>query len=171
MTMLFPVALLGVIAGVFCARLSRRFFRDRLPKELDRYWWIAGIILLLINGIILGMVVVGYLLALFRMPLSFTLTLYWVISFGAPFLSVYVWLTVKFVVGGGILKRFGASVIGQSVYLGLLIFFISRMFTKTPDFPGADMFMRTASALFGMLICFSAALIGIIALTSPMPKR
>lgn len=177
MTLLFFLALIGIFVGTGLARWTS----IRIPFGMKQWFhqkpWVAGILVALGNIMILGITVLDYFFIYLHTGysqtgsnrLSFLTTS--LIFAGAPFLSVYVWMTFKYLVGGTFIRRFIVFLIGQSVYIGLFIYMMYAFSTMPSAPPGQDNFMQAVGYIFAMLICFGATLVSGIGLTSPMPKN
>ncbi|HET7578825.1 MAG TPA: hypothetical protein VFK33_06055 [Bacillales bacterium] len=168
---ILPMAIVGIATGAFLARWSYKFYSP-LPKGLQNRPWLVGIILAFVNFMILSLTVVPFFIALFAARPPLIIMIYWCALFIGPFLSVYVWVIFKRLVGGGFQRRLVVSAIGQSVYMLLLIYLIYQYVANFRYlFFGDDPFMQALGSMIGGVICFCATFIGMAVMISPLQEK
>ncbi|MGE8203470.1 hypothetical protein ACQKP0_02820 [Heyndrickxia sp. NPDC080065] len=152
------LTMLGCIA-LFLAFFSLIFIRQNLKTRFDfKNAWTAGGSILVINIILIGLTILGVFFIPFSTPFFIVIS---------PVVSVIAWVFIKESFRKPLLKRLHAVIVGQSIYIGLFIYLAYKNSTIKPSYPGEDMFMTGLGYMIGMIVCFFATLIGVIAFLLP----
>lgn len=154
-TLLAVIALVLVFFGL---NVSKFYMNNSFKIEST---WMAGILTLAGNIVLLGVTGLGVIFVPFLTPFFIVLS---------PVISVIMWVMIKESFRKNLLKRFQAYLLGFSVYLILFIFFTYRLYTIKPSYQGEDMFMTGLGYMIGSVVCFFAILIGSLAFLLPYKK-
>ncbi len=161
----------GIACGVIAAR--RQIFKN--PPQLNQarnHTWLWGGLIALVNLGMVGIVILEALLVihvknslLIMMPIIINVT-----AFLAPFVSVYIWLRIKYNMGSDFWKRIASAFIGQAIYIVLFIYLLYKFFHLNSDMPD-DNFMQGVGCLAGMVLTLGAMITGFVMIVSPLKKE
>lgn len=119
----------------------------RRKKFLQKYW-LTGIFLFFMNAVIfIFTILLLYYIQFLSIPFIHML----VMLLGVV-LSIYLWILINLSWQGESRGRLKIGVIGSSFYLFLTAWFIFKLVTLEPLFPGDDTFMASIGFFFGIIV-------------------
>jgi len=156
------IFLLGIVCVLIITLLknsilSKISIENKLTKKLQQTKWfqnhfLSGGFVFIMNAIFFSLVVIIIFLG---SMLHIPFLLLFVMG-AAPLLSIFFWSLINVSWKGSKGDRIKMASIGSSFYLLLGIFFIYKLMTLKPSYPGDDIFMAGIGLLFGIIVSLVA---------------
>lgn len=129
--------------------------------------WYSGFFLFMINAIFFFLIIfLLYLLALYQIPY-----VHLIVMAAAVIISISLWSILGQSWEGTIVDRLKMAITGSSFYLITSVFYIYRLLTLTPTYPGEDTFMVSMGIIMGISVNIVAFITCFIFTTIPILQR
>jgi hypothetical protein len=117
-------------------------------------YWFGGIFLFAFNAVLFSSIWL-ILLALMYLRIPF---FYLFVMGGGVILSIYSWVVISHAWQGSKINRLKMGLLGSSFYVLLALFFVYRIITLKPSYPGEDTFMAFIGLVIGFIVATIASI-------------
>ncbi|MBP0725455.1 hypothetical protein J5Y03_09665 [Bacillus sp. RG28] len=156
------IFLLGIACVIIITLLKNRILpnintENKLTKKLQHTKWyqnhyLSGGFVFIMNAILFSLaVLIIFLVSMLHIPF-----LHLFVMGAATFISIWFWALINVSWKGRKGNRIKMGSIGSSFYLLLGIFFLYKLMTLKPSYPGEDTFMAGIGLLFGIIVTLVA---------------